>query len=110
MKLGHEILYLSNADIAVSGTTLAAVEAAVEAMFAAKAAGSAVMKPKLGLHPPGRVELAAEQGRDPRPEGLGPQRGLGVGGLADLFELGRVEGPAEQRPVGRPASTGFSSM
>ena len=62
MKLGQEILYLSNADIAVSGTTLAMVEAAVEAMFAAKAAGSAVMKPKLGLHPPGRALFLASPG------------------------------------------------
>lgn len=50
MKLGHEILYLSNADIEACDLSPVEVEAAVEAMFAAKAAGSTVMKPKLALH------------------------------------------------------------
>ena len=39
MKLGQEILYLSNADVEASGLGLADVELAVEAMFAAKAEG-----------------------------------------------------------------------
>ncbi len=53
MKLGEEILYLSSADIDACGLSLADVEAAVEAMFAAKASGDVVMKPKTGLHAPG---------------------------------------------------------
>jgi len=53
MKLGAEILYLSSTDIDACGLSLAEVEAAVEAMFAAKAGGDAVMKPKTGLHAPG---------------------------------------------------------
>ena len=53
MKLGEEILYLASADIAACALGLAEVDAAVEAMFAAKAAGEAVMKPKTGLHAPG---------------------------------------------------------
>ena len=60
MKLGEEILYLSSADIDACGLSLADVEAAVEAMFAAKAAGDAVMKPKTGLHAPsGTLFLAS---------------------------------------------------
>ena len=50
MTLGQDILYLSDADVRASGLGLAEVEAAVEAVLAAKAAGSAVMKPKLSLH------------------------------------------------------------
>ena len=49
MKLGHEFLYLSSADVEACGLGLDAVEAVVEAMFVAKAAGRAVMQPKLGL-------------------------------------------------------------
>jgi ornithine cyclodeaminase/alanine dehydrogenase len=53
MKLGAELLYLSAADIDACGLSLAEVDAAIEAMFAAKAAGDVVMKPKTGLHAPG---------------------------------------------------------
>ena len=49
MELGKEILYLSAADIAACAPSLEVVEGAVEAMFAAKAAGRTVMKPKLAL-------------------------------------------------------------
>lgn len=52
MKLGQELLYLCNADIERCGLGPAEVEAAVEAMFAAKADGSARMKPKLSLSAP----------------------------------------------------------
>jgi ornithine cyclodeaminase/alanine dehydrogenase-like protein (mu-crystallin family) len=55
MKLGQDILYLSDADVRAAGLGLAEVEAAVEAVLAAKAAGSAVMKPKLSLHAPGHA-------------------------------------------------------
>ncbi len=50
MTLGRELLYLCDADVRATGLGLAEVEAAVEAVFAAKAAGRAVMKPKLSLH------------------------------------------------------------
>lgn len=50
MKLGSEILYLSRADIAACDLSLTDVEASVEAMFASKAKGTAMMKPKLALH------------------------------------------------------------
>ena len=50
MTLGQDILYLANADIEACDLSPVEVEAAVEAMFAAKASGSAVMKPKLALH------------------------------------------------------------
>ncbi len=53
MTLGRDILYLCDADVRAAGLSLAEVEAAVEAVFAAKAAGRAVMKPKLSLHAPG---------------------------------------------------------
>ena len=53
MKLGQDILYLSDADVRAAGLGLAEVEAAVKAVLAAKAAGSAVMKPKLSLHSSG---------------------------------------------------------
>lgn len=50
MKLGRDILYLSNDDIIACNLGLAEVDRAVEAMFVAKADGSAQMKPKLALH------------------------------------------------------------
>ncbi len=55
MTLGQDIRYLCDADIRASGLSLAEVEAAVESVFAAKAAGRAVMKPKLSLHAPGHA-------------------------------------------------------
>lgn len=79
MKLGEEILYLSNADVEACGLTLAEVDAAVEAMFAAKAAGHAVMKPKLALHASERSLFLASPGvlRDP------PFAGIKWVGVAD---------------------------
>jgi len=50
MKLGRDILYLSNDDILACNLDLTQVDRAIEAMFAAKADGSAQMKPKLALH------------------------------------------------------------
>ena len=63
MTLGQDILYLSNADIEACGIGLADVELAVQAMFAAKAAGGATMKPKLALHAPERALFLAAHGR-----------------------------------------------
>ncbi len=53
MKLGEEILYLCNADVERCGVTPGEAEAALEAMFAEKAAGRTVMKPKQSLQSPG---------------------------------------------------------
>ncbi len=62
MRLGQDILYLSNADIEACALSLAEVEQAVEAMFEAKAAGTALMKPKLSLHAPDRALFLASPG------------------------------------------------
>ncbi|MEE9480663.1 MAG: ornithine cyclodeaminase family protein [Kiloniellales bacterium] len=62
MRLGRDILFLSNADIEACALSLAEVEQAVEAMFAAKAAGTAWMKPKLALQAPGRALFLASPG------------------------------------------------
>ncbi len=62
MRLGQDILYLSNADIEACALSLAEVEQAVEAMFEAKAAGTALMKPKLALHAPDRALFLASPG------------------------------------------------
>ncbi len=75
MKLGQEVLYLSNADIEACGVSLAEVDAAVEAMFAAKAAGSALMKPKIALHVPDRPLFLASPGVMEEPPYAGVKRG-----------------------------------
>ncbi len=59
MTLGQDLLYLCDADVRATGLGLAEVEAAVEAVLAAKAAGRAVMKPKLSLHAPGHADAGA---------------------------------------------------
>ena len=53
MKLGAEILYLSNADVERCGVTPGEAEGALEAMFREKAAGRTAMKPKQLLQSPG---------------------------------------------------------
>ncbi|MHA1154130.1 MAG: ornithine cyclodeaminase family protein [Alphaproteobacteria bacterium] len=62
MTLGQDLLYLCDADIQATGLSLAEVEAAVEAVLAAKAAGRAAMKPKLSLHAPGGALFLASAG------------------------------------------------
>jgi ornithine cyclodeaminase/alanine dehydrogenase-like protein (mu-crystallin family) len=62
MTLGQDILYLANADVEACGLGVAEVEQAVEAMFAAKAEGRAVMKPKLALHAPEQALFLASPG------------------------------------------------
>ncbi len=81
MTLGQDILYLSNADIEACGVGLAHVEQAVEAMFAAKAEGRAVMKPKLALHPPGQALFLASPGVMDQPPYAGV-KWVGVAGNA----------------------------
>ncbi len=98
MTLGQDILYLSNADIEGCGMSLAQVEAAVEAMFAAKAAGGAHMKPKLALHPPERaLFLASPAALDSPPYaglkwvGVAGNEGRGLPHIAGLILLSDVE-------------------
>ncbi len=62
MSLGRDILYLSDADIRATGLSLAEVEAAVEAVFAAKAAGRVAMKPKLSLQAAAGARFMASAG------------------------------------------------
>jgi ornithine cyclodeaminase/alanine dehydrogenase len=62
MKLGQEILYLSSADVEACRLGLADIELAVEAMFASKAEGRAVMKPKLALQAPEQALFLASPG------------------------------------------------
>ena len=82
MKLGEEILYLADADIAACALSLAEVEAAVEAMFAAKAAGAAVMKPKTALHAPGGALFLASPAIMAAPA-LAGIKWIGVAGNAE---------------------------
>ncbi len=82
MKPGQEILYLSNADIEACGVSLAEVDAAVEAMFAAKAAGSALMKPKIALHVTNRPLFLASAGVMEEPPYAGV-KWVGVAGNAE---------------------------
>ena len=79
MSLGQDIRYLCNADIEACGLGTAAVESAVEAMFAAKAAGTAMMKPKLSLQASDRALFLAAPGvlRSP------PYAGVKWVGVAD---------------------------
>ena len=79
MTLGQDILYLSNADIEACGLGLADVELAVEAMFAAKAEGRAVMKPKLALQAPQQALFLASPGVMDRPPYAGV-KWVGVAG------------------------------
>ncbi len=51
MKLGGEMLFLSDADIAAAAVTPRALADSVDAMLKAKAAGRTVTKPKLGIYP-----------------------------------------------------------
>ena len=51
MRVGHELVYLSSADVAALDLAPSEVAAAVEAMLREKAAGRARTKPKLGLYP-----------------------------------------------------------
>lgn len=78
MTLGQDILYLSNADVVACGLGLADVELAVEAMFASKAEGRAVMKPKLALHAPDQALFLASPGVMDQP----PYAGLKWVGVA----------------------------
>jgi ornithine cyclodeaminase/alanine dehydrogenase-like protein (mu-crystallin family) len=62
MTLGTDILYLGHADIERLDIGLDDVERAVETMFADKAAGRALMKPKLALHGAGQALFLASPG------------------------------------------------
>ena len=79
MTLGQHILYLSNADIEACALGLADVELAVEDMFAGKAEGRAVMKPKLALQAPDQALFLASPGVMDRPPYAGV-KWVGVAG------------------------------
>lgn len=82
MRIGQDILYLCNADIEACGLDVAGVDAAVEAMFSAKAAGAAAMKPKLALHMPDRALFLASPGVMESPPYAGV-KWVGVAGNGD---------------------------
>lgn len=82
MKLGREIRYLSSRDVEACALGLDEVEAAVEAMFLAKADGSAVMRPKLALHAPDRPLFLASAGMMTAPPYAGV-KWVGVAGNED---------------------------
>ena len=84
IKQGSEILYLSNADIEALELGALEVEAALEAMFAAKAAGKALMKPKLALHAPDRALFLGSPGMMDNP----PYGGIKWVGVGDNAERG----------------------
>lgn len=62
IKLGKEMLYLSRADVERCAVTAKEMNAAQEAMFAAKAAGTAATKPKLAFFQPGGRSFRAKAG------------------------------------------------
>lgn len=62
IKLGKEMLYLSRADVEHCAVTAKEMNAAMEAMFAAKAAGTAATKPKLAFFQPGGRSFRAKAG------------------------------------------------
>lgn len=62
IRLGKEMLYLSRADVERCAITAGDMNAAIEAMFAAKAAGTAVTKPKLAFFQPGGRSFRAKAG------------------------------------------------
>jgi ornithine cyclodeaminase/alanine dehydrogenase len=49
--LGKKLLYLSRADVAAVGLTMAEIIAALETMFREKGEGRVEMPPKIGIHP-----------------------------------------------------------
>jgi ornithine cyclodeaminase/alanine dehydrogenase len=61
-KLGREILYLSQADVIACGLTPAEINAAVEAIFRAKAEGAAWTQPKLAIFRPDGASFRAKGG------------------------------------------------
>ncbi len=79
MRLGREFLYLSSADVEACGLGPDTVEATVEAMFAAKAAGWTVMKPKLCLHASSATLFLASAGVLDTPA-YGGVKWLGIAG------------------------------
>ena len=62
IRIGKEMLYLSRAEVERCAVTAKEMNAAIEAMFAAKAAGTAVTKPKLAFFRPGGRSFRAKAG------------------------------------------------
>lgn len=61
-RIGEQLLYLSKADVAACGLTAAEMNAALEAMFRAKAEGRAWMKPKMQIARPDGASFSAKGG------------------------------------------------
>ena len=93
MTLGQDLLYLCDADVRATGLGLAEVEAAVEAVLAAKAAGRAVMKPKLSLHGDSGALFLASAGILDAPA----MSGVKWVGVADAVASGRLTAPMPGR-------------
>jgi ornithine cyclodeaminase/alanine dehydrogenase len=51
IRLGQELLYLSQSDVAAVGLTMSEIIAALERMFREKGEGRVEMPPKIGIHP-----------------------------------------------------------
>lgn len=79
ISIGQDLLYLSSADVEACALTVAEVEAAIEAMFRAKAEGRAAMKPKLGLQAGASALFLASPGVLAEP----PVAGIKWVGVAD---------------------------
>ena len=62
LKLGEEILFLSDADIRSIGITAEEVNDSVEAVFKAKAEGKTAMRPKLSINRAGNQQFQAKAG------------------------------------------------
>ena len=62
LKLGEEILFLSDADIRSIGITAEEVNESVEAVFRAKGEGRTAMRPKLSVNLPGNQQFQAKAG------------------------------------------------
>jgi len=61
-RLAEQILYLSKADVAACGVTAGEMNAAIEAVFRAKAEKRAWMQPKMLIAPPGGASFCAKGG------------------------------------------------
>jgi ornithine cyclodeaminase/alanine dehydrogenase-like protein (mu-crystallin family) len=61
-RIGEQLLYLSNADVAACGVTADEMNASLEAMFRAKAEKRAWMQPKMLIARPGGTSFCAKGG------------------------------------------------
>jgi ornithine cyclodeaminase/alanine dehydrogenase-like protein (mu-crystallin family) len=84
-RLGQELLYLSQSDVAAVGLTMSEIIAALERMFREKGEGRVEMPPKIGIHPAPDAFIHA------MPASIPAQKAAGikwVGGYPDNSKLG----------------------